>query len=77
MNALMTMIKHVLTEADGMSYDIIRVLAVLTVPVGLVYAGYDLIMLHNHFDLQQFGIGVGAMFTGVGLALKLRPESGQ
>ena len=70
-------LKDVFTETDSETYDHIRFLAVLSVVVGLVLQVYVVVrsMEPQKFDFQTFGIGIGAVFTGVGVALKLKPET--
>lgn len=75
----MKWIKGALTESDGESYDHIRILAVLSVAIGLALQVWVVIRwigpAPQAFDMQNFGIGLGTMFAGVGAALKLKPES--
>lgn len=70
-------IKDVLTESDGETYDHIRVLAVVAVVIGLGLQVWVVVRPINpqSFDFQAFGVGLAAMFTGVGVALKLKPEA--
>jgi len=75
----MKWIKDALTETDGESYDHIRMLAVLAVVIGLALQVWVVIRWFGPapqaFDMQNFGLGLGAMFAGVGAALKLKPET--
>jgi hypothetical protein len=75
MEAIKQRLMQMLTEKDNQTFCVLRVLALLAVPAGIFFAGYDLIVLHTHFDFQQYGLGAGGLFTGVGAALKLKPES--
>lgn len=69
--------KDLVTDVDNSTYDTIRVLAVLSVVIGLCLQVWVVIRwfgpLPQPFDFQQFGIGLAAVFSGVGVALKLQP----
>ena len=73
----MKWLKDLVTDIDNSTYDMIRVLAVLSVVVGLSLQVWVVIRWFGPapqpFDFQQFGIGLAAMFGGVGVALKLQP----
>ena len=72
-------LKNIVTETDGMTYELVSVLAVLSVIIGLSLQVWVVIRWFGPapqaFDFQQFGTGIGAVFLGVGIALKLKPES--
>ena len=62
--------KQLVTDDDNTTHDIFRWLALASVA-----AGISLQIFHTVdkglFDMQQFGIGVGALLAGVGAAIKL------
>ena len=68
-----------LTESDNSTVDAIRVLALVAVIIGLALQIWVVVRwigpAPQPFDFQAFGIGVGALFGGVGVALKLKPET--
>jgi hypothetical protein len=68
-----------LTESDNSTVDAVRVLALVAVIIGLALQIWVVVRWFGPapqpFDFQNFGIGVGALFGGVGVALKLKPES--
>ena len=66
-----TVLQQLLTGKDNETHDIGRWLAVLTVLAGIGYQGWA-IYKGQPFDLQNFGVGAGALFTGVGAMLKLK-----
>lgn len=70
-------IKDMLTGIDGESYDIGRVLWAIAflVGIGLTIVAY---LQGNKFDLQTYGIGVGALLLSGsgGLKLKSKTEPG-
>lgn len=70
-----TMMKTMLTEADNETYDIFRYLALLSILVALGLEIYVVTLKGQAFDFQNFGIGTGTLFTGAGIALKLKPEA--
>lgn len=67
--------KNVSTGQDNETYDVARVLAIASVVVGLGLCIYAVGWKDQIFDLQQFGIGIGAMFTGLGAVLKLKENT--
>ena len=70
-----------ITESDNATLDAIRLLAVIAVVIGLSLQVWVVIRWVGPspqlFDFQAFGLGLGAVFAGVGAALKLKPESGE
>jgi len=72
--SIATFTRHCLTGADNQTYDIGRVLWALAFLVGLslVVASF---LTGRAFDLQQYGIGVGALLTGGGVSLALKAKT--
>jgi len=66
--------RQLLTESDNRTHDIYRYLAMLSIVVGLGLNIYAVIK-GQPFDMQTFGIGTGALFAGVGVALGLKKET--
>jgi hypothetical protein len=74
----MKWLTDILTEVDNHTYDYIRVLALLGALAGLGLQVWVVVRMApppQSFDFQNFGIGLGAMFAGVGVAMKLKPDS--
>lgn len=66
---------QLLTGRDGATHDVVRWLAVLSIIVGLALAVYVVVWKGQPFSLQDFGLGIGAMFLSVGGALKLKADT--
>lgn len=67
-------IRQLVTEADNVTHDLYKYLAVGSIITGLGLQIYKVV--HGaDFDMQTFGIGVGALFAGVGVALGLKKET--
>lgn len=67
-------VRQLMTESDNRTHDIYRYLAVGSIVVGLglnIFA----VVKGQPFDMQAFGIGTGALFAGVGVALGLKKEN--
>ncbi|MDA8092365.1 MAG: hypothetical protein M0T84_00370 [Betaproteobacteria bacterium] len=64
-------VKSLLADASGAPDDG-RVMAILAILVALCLAVYSVVWQHRAFDMQQYGIGIGALFGGLGAMLKLR-----
>lgn len=73
--SLRTVVRHLMTESDNVTHDLYRYLAVLAVAVGLGLSVYVVGWKNQPFDMQTFGVGVGALFAGVGVALGLKKET--
>lgn len=72
---LRDIIRQLVTESDNITHDLYRYLALLSILTGLGLAVYSVGWKNQPFDMQTFGIGVGALFAGVGVALGLKKES--
>lgn len=57
------------TTADGQSFDIGRLLWAQGVIVFLALAIYSVVRQNHQFDMQSFGIGLGATLAAGGAAL--------
>lgn len=71
MNPLVTMF----TESDNRTHDIFRYLSLLAIVTALGLQIYAVIWKAQPFDMQQFGIGTGALFAGMGAALMMKPNN--
>jgi hypothetical protein len=74
-----TMIRDIIrqwfTESDNATHDLTRVLAAVSILTGLGLQIYAVGWHGQPFDMQTFGVGTGALFGGLGVALKLKKES--
>jgi hypothetical protein len=77
MDKLKSILKDILTETNCEVYDNIRIMAVLSVVVALGLQIWTCVRADDpqEFDMLKFGTGIAAVFGGVGVALKLKPES--
>jgi hypothetical protein len=74
MSKLKMFLMHCLTGADNETADIGRVLWALSFLIGM---GIELAAFYTGraFDLQSYGIGVGALMAGSGGALMLKAKT--
>jgi hypothetical protein len=63
----------VFKDATG-AVNMAEVGASVALMAGIVYSGYDLIGLHNPFNLATFGVGIGSLISALGLAQRLRGD---
>lgn len=70
-----TILTHMLTESDNKTHDVFRWITLITILVGLGLEIY-VVVRGQAFDLMNYGTGIGALVTGAGIALKLKPETG-
>lgn len=68
-------LKNLFTEMDGESFDLARVLAACSILAGIGLQVYAVAWKGQPFDMQVFGVGTGALFAGVGVALGMKKES--
>ena len=71
----MGIMKNMFTESDNVTYDLYKYLSLCSICTGLALEVFCIVQRSQPFDMQTFGIGVGGLFAGVGLALKLKPET--
>lgn len=71
---MLDFLKHCFTGADNSTYDIGRVLWAIAFLVGMGLTIYG-VFSAKPFDLQAFGIGVGALILAGGAALKLKEST--
>lgn len=69
-------LRQLVTESDNVTHDLYRYLAVASIVTGLGLAIYAVVTKGQAFDMQTFGVGVGALFAGVGVALGLKKDAG-
>lgn len=70
-------LKDLLTETDNSTFDISKLLAACSVISAIYFQWYDL-STHpttTHFDIQQYGIGIAALFAGIAAALHLKKDT--
>lgn len=72
---MMKLFVDILTGIDGESFDIIRVLALVSVAMALALEAYVVICKGQPFDVQAFGIGMGAVFAAAGAALAMKSKT--
>lgn len=73
--SLQDVARQLMTESDNVTHDLYRYLALLAIATGLSLNVFAVGWKGQAFDMQAFGVGVGALFAGVGVALKLKPET--
>lgn len=68
-------IRDLFTERDNETHDLARYLAAAALICGMGLETYA-VLRGQAFDVQAFGVGLGGLFGGVGVALKLKKDSG-
>lgn len=74
MNPIANILKELMTSDDNVTWDVFRSLAVASIVVAFFLEGYSVIWQGKTFDMQAFGIGVGSLLGGVGVALRLNKD---
>ena len=75
MNSIKELLSNIFTEPDNATFCIVKVGAGLTVIYALAAAFFHHFYLKEVFVIQDFGVGMGAVFAGVGIALGLKKDS--
>ena len=70
MKLMSTVMKDMLTEIDGQSYAVVKVLGFLVVLVFMVLE-VCAFFLQKPFDAQAYGLGAGAAIAAMGAAIRL------
>jgi hypothetical protein len=65
-------IKQVLTGKDNKTHDVVRWGGFSTIFIALGLTIFVVVWRNQPFDAQAFGIGMGAVFTTLGVALKIK-----
>jgi len=68
-------ITEVFTESDNKTHSLMKYLVFGGTIAALFYQGWDIVGNHLAFNMQTFGLGIGAMWAGAAAALGLQKES--
>ena len=63
------------TEVDNKTFDVTKVLAVVSIITGIGLAIYSVVVKGEPFDYNNYGLGTAALFAGVGVSLGLKKDS--
>jgi hypothetical protein len=67
--------RDVLTEPDGKTVCVARVMGIGAALQGNVLCVWDVVVQHAHFDFQAYGLGMGATLTALGVALGMKKDT--
>ncbi len=65
----------ILTEPDGKTVCFIRIVAFAGIIQGLGMQAWTVFVQHSAFNLQEFGVGLGAIIATVGAALGMKKDT--
>lgn len=71
---MLEILKHLLTGQDNETHDLAHWIAVISFLVAIGLAVYSVIWKGQPFDLQAYGLGMGALMVAFGGALKLKEK---
>ena len=66
---------HLVTGPDNQTHDVVRWGALLGILQAVGMSAYDVIVHGAHFDVQQFGMGFGAVLAAAGAALGMKKDT--
>lgn len=75
MDGIKKMFRDVFTEPDGKTICPVRVIGIFGSMQGLGMSAYDVVIQHQHFDLQAYGLGMGATLAALGVALGMKKDA--
>ena len=71
----MKFLKDLFTEVDNQTWDLSKILATITI-ISAIYFEYEHITInHAVFSMQDFGVGVGALFTSFAAIFHFKKDS--
>lgn len=68
-------VRQIFTESDNKTHSIYKYLALACIASAIGLEIYVVGWKGQPFDMQAFGVGVGSLFAGTGVAIKMTPES--
>jgi len=74
-DSIKELFRNIFTEPDNATFCIVKIGAGLTVVYALATAAFHHLYLRESFVIQDFGVGMGAVFAGVGVALGLKKDT--
>ena len=66
---------HLFTEPNNQTFCPVRFIGILGSLQGLGMHAYAIFIQHAAFDLQGFGLGLGATIAALGVALGMKKDS--
>ena len=75
MNKLKNILNDWFTEVDNKTFDITKVLAVISIVTGVGLTIFSVVYKGQQFNYQDYGLGTAALFAGVGVALGMKKET--
>lgn len=71
----MGFLKGMFTEIDNQTFDMSKALAALSVLTALGLSIYSVVLKGEPFDMNQYGIGIAAVFAGTAALLKFKKDT--
>lgn len=68
-------LNQILTESDNATHSLYKHLALACIATAIALEIFTVVYKGEPFDMQAFGIGIGALVTGIGAALRMTPEA--
>jgi hypothetical protein len=75
MKRLANWFRQLVTEPDNKTHCPIRWVALLGTLQGLSMQAYQVFIQHAAFNLQEYGVGLGAIIATVGAALGMKKDT--
>ena len=75
MHPIKKVLNDMFTEADNHTFDLAKVLALLSVVNGLGLTIYEVVWKGTQFNFQDYGVGVGLLFGGLAAVLTFKKET--
>jgi sensor histidine kinase regulating citrate/malate metabolism len=75
MESIKTFLKQIFTEVDNSTFDLTKILAMISILSAVGLAIFSVVYHNQTFDMQNYGLGTSALFAGVGVALGMKKDS--
>lgn len=75
MDKVKKFLNDLFTETDNHTFDLAKVLALLSVINGLALTVYEVVWKGTAFNFQDYGVGVGLLFGGLAAVLTFKKET--
>jgi hypothetical protein len=75
MDKVKKFISNLFTEVDNVTWDLTKVLAAISIIAAITLAVVAVVYKGQVFNMQDYGIGVAALFAGTGVAMGMKKDT--
>jgi uncharacterized membrane protein YeiH len=75
MESIKKFLKQIFTEVDNSTFDLTKILAMISILSAVGLTIFSVVYHNQALDMQNYGLGISALFAGVGVALGMKKDS--